>query len=275
MDVKIYPFDIENPSLSNTFVVSSVADGLAYIKRHRLSFRNDGETRLLFYDVSYNPTNEETVVYFQDFYRIEESASSWVGMLLQPNINELKFYKIKSVNSETKSFSITDANGSIYNELSPLLLLNSTSQIYSNVYFSLFNSITDFENSGYILFDFSSFNRINNGLSYFESEYLDDKGFPEIDLKFNKLYFETPILYAATEMGVWKYDTSSLSPSWIEINSGISNLSIKDIVGDNGTNLFVASYGDGVFRSVNSGLLWTNISTSLNHKNLEHFNRSK
>lgn len=266
VDVKIYPFDIENPSLSNTFVVSSVADGLAYIKRHRLSFRNDGETRLLFYDVSYNPTNEETVVYFQDFYRIEESASSWVGMLLQPNINELKFYKIKSVNSETKSFSITDANGSIYNELSPLLLLNSTSQIYSNVYFSLFNSITDFENSGYILFDFSSFNRINNGLSYFESEYLDDKGFPEIDLKFNKLYFETPILYAATEMGVWKYDTSSLSPSWIEINSGISNLSIKDIVGDNGTNLFVASYGDGVFRSVNSGLLWTNISTSLNHK---------
>lgn len=266
IDKNIYPFDIKDSSLSKSFVIEDISSGKAKIKRHRLSFRNDGETRLVFNSVLYNPDTKKTIIYYDDFFKMEDSTSSWIGMIIQPSILESNFYIIDSIDSVNKTISISDVNGSIFSEVETLL--NSSVQVYSNIYYSIFNSVpsgSTISNFSYIIFDYGSFSAINNGLSEFEGEYIDDNGNFEIDLKFNKLYFDTNTIYAATEKGVWKYDTSVGTPIWEEINSGITDYSIKDIDGD-GTYIFVASYGGGIYRTSDDGANWIDISPNLTFK---------
>lgn len=259
---KIHIFPVTKPDLEYTFAIESVASSQAKIKRQRLTFREDGETRLVYNSIS--NANGITTLKYNSFYGLEESAASWIGMLIQPNVYLPNFYKITNVDSTNFTISISDTNGSLLTEIQNL------NPQYSNIYFTIFNNIESIGSNNYsfIITNYATFTQLSRGLVSFESEYEDDNGNKELDIKFNKLYHTNNTLYAATEKGVWKYNTVS-GDSWEEINTGLQSFAIKDIVGG-GTNgeqyLYAATFGNGVYRSTNQGSTWVSINTGLNHK---------
>ncbi len=71
-------------------------------------------------------------------------------------------------------------------------------------------------------------------------------------------------LFASTSFGVYK--STDKAVSWSEINNGLSDLRNSSIYAD-GNTLYLGSYLDGIFKSVNGGDVWYSASSGLPKQN--------
>lgn len=72
-------------------------------------------------------------------------------------------------------------------------------------------------------------------------------------------------LFAGTQKGVFR--SIDDGTTWVAINSGLTNLSVRGIVVLRDT-LYAATRGDGVFQSGNGGASWNTVNTGLANLNL-------
>ena len=69
--------------------------------------------------------------------------------------------------------------------------------------------------------------------------------------------YKDGLIYAATQSGI--YISTDFGSNWTLSNDGISGITLRTFADDKCPNIYYASGTDGVFRSINAGLTWSNI----------------
>lgn len=76
------------------------------------------------------------------------------------------------------------------------------------------------------------------------------------------------MLFAGSVSGVFR--SADAGDTWKEINSGLTNILINDLVLDDDGNLFAATDGEGLWRSPDNGDSWEQAGIELQNQGIEH-----
>jgi len=87
-----------------------------------------------------------------------------------------------------------------------------------------------------------------------------NKGFFNVNV--NKIFSSGNNIFAGCEnVGFFAYDIDN--QLWEQRNNGLSNLSVEEIAQDSKGNLYIGTWGGGIYRSTDQGLNWTSKNNGL------------